>query len=201
MDKKQYLPKKITRFLAVDLELNQPSNSIIQIGACAGDIETGEVLDRFSMIVNCGEQLGYCNGGENDGTTITDLTGITQEQVDNGVTLLHAYEELSAFAKRYGTFVNPLTWGGGDTEEIRKQVLQHIAYPRTLEWPFGRRWIDVKTLFVSWRFANGEQIKGGLARSMTKVGLKFEGRKHDAEDDAVNTFRMYVKLLELLRNK
>lgn len=198
---KDYVPKKITKFLAVDLELNQPSNTIIQIGACVGDIETGQVIDKISLIVNPHEQLGYCNGGDNDGKTITDLTGITQQDVDNGMELLDAYDQFVEFAQKYDVFVNPLTWGGGDIEEIRQQVLKKLESPRTIKWPFGRRWIDVKTLFVSWRFANNEPIKGGLARSMVKVGLAFQGRKHDAMDDAVNTFRIYAKLLEFLRNK
>jgi len=195
-----YIPKKVTRFLSLDLELNQPSNKIIQIGACVGDIETGEIVDRFSIFVNPHEELGYCDGGENSSKTITDLTGITQDQVDNGVELREAYLQLVEFAKKYETFINPITWGGGDSEAIRQQLYAD-PYNQNLSWIFGRRWIDAKTLFVSWRFANNEPIKGGLARSMLKLGLKFEGRKHDAEDDAVNTFRIYVKLLELLRNK
>ena len=62
-------------------------------------------------------------------------------------------------------------------------------------------WIDTKTLFVSWRFANGKPIQGGLAKSMLKVGIKFEGRKHNATDDAVNTFRTYVRMLQLLKSE
>jgi inhibitor of KinA sporulation pathway (predicted exonuclease) len=30
---------------------------------------------------------------------------------------------------------------------------------------------------------------------MTKIGLSFRGRKHNASDDALNTFRMYRALL------
>ena len=197
---KEYVPKKITRFLALDLELNQPSNKIIQIGACVGDIETREILDTFSVFVNPNEELGYCNGGENDGKTITDLTGITQSDVDNGVNLREAYLQLLDFSKDYNCFINPVTWGGGDSEEIRRQLYED-PNNSDIPWAFGRRWIDAKTLFVSWRFANGEPIKGGLARSMLKLGLQFQGRKHDAEDDAINTLLVYFKLLDLLKGK
>jgi len=62
-------------------------------------------------------------------------------------------------------------------------------------WLFGRRWLDAKTLFVAWRMAQGRELQGGLGRSMTKLGLAFEGRQHNAIDDAENTFRIYRALL------
>jgi inhibitor of KinA sporulation pathway (predicted exonuclease) len=62
-------------------------------------------------------------------------------------------------------------------------------------WLFGRRWLDAKTLFVAWRMAQGRELHGGLGRSMTKLGLAFEGRQHNAIDDAENTFRIYRALL------
>jgi inhibitor of KinA sporulation pathway (predicted exonuclease) len=68
-------------------------------------------------------------------------------------------------------------------------------------WAFGRRWIDTKTVYVTRRLALGLPYQGGLARSMTKLGLAFEGRKHDALDDAINTWRMYYKLVEEIRRK
>jgi inhibitor of KinA sporulation pathway (predicted exonuclease) len=53
----------------------------------------------------------------------------------------------------------------------------------------------VKTLYVAWRMAQGKDISGGLAKAMTKLGLSFRERKHDALDDSLNTFRMYRALL------
>lgn len=177
-------------FTVVDLELNQPSQKIIQIGAVVGNIRTGEVLERLSVFVNPLEPLSQF---------IIELTGITQDQVDNeGVTLEEAYIKLWELHKKYGSFVNPVTWGGGDVSEILEQIKGNEVlhqYPPN----FGRRWIDVKTLFVSWRFANGQPIQSGLGRSLGKVGLKFEGRKHNALDDAYNTFRMYMRMLKLFK--
>jgi inhibitor of KinA sporulation pathway (predicted exonuclease) len=180
--------KSIEIFTALDLEMNQPSKSIIQIGAVVGNITTGQILEKLSVFVNPNERIN---------PEITKLTGITQQDVDNGVTLLEAYGKLKRMHENYGSFINSITWGGGDSQELLEQLKKN--HPDFEGWCFGRRWIDTKTLFVSWRFANGQPIQGGLARSMTKVGLQFQGRKHDARDDAFNTFLMYVKMLSLLK--
>ena len=182
-------------FTALDLELNQPSNKIIQIGAVVGNIQTGEIIDKISIIVNPHETLGICNDGENSQVSITDLTGITQEQVDAGVELDEAYIALRDFHNKHNSFINAVTWGGGDSEEIKQQIAKY----NMTSWCFGRRWIDVKTLYIAWRLQNGKPPTGGLAKAMTNVGLKFEGRKHDALDDAYNTFRMFHAMLNKMQ--
>lgn len=182
-------------FTALDLELNQPSNKIIQIGAVVGNILTGEVIDKFNIIVNPHEQLGYCNDITK---SITDLTGITQEQVDAGVELEEAYLQLKAFHEKHKAFINPVTWGGGDSNEIREQLQSNLVLSEGQQmpsWCFGRRWIDAKTLYIGLRLSNQKPPTGGLARALINMGLKFEGRQHDALDDAYNTFRIFYALL------
>lgn len=173
--------------LALDLELNQPSNSIIQVGAVVGNIYTGEVVDRLSIITAMPD-------GEVLLPRITELTGITSEQTDIGADLGVAYELLRDMSIQHGCLMNPVTWGGGDAETLRKQLGMEND-----KWIFGRRWIDVKTLYVSKCLAEGKPYQGGLARSMTKMGLQFKGQKHQAADDALNTFHMYVRLLLTMR--
>jgi inhibitor of KinA sporulation pathway (predicted exonuclease) len=184
--------KPIEIFTSLDLELNQADTGpkIIQIGACVGNITTGQILEKLSVFVNPQEKLTQF---------IMDLTKISQSDVDNGLTLEEAYGKLQRMHKNYGSFINAVTWGGGDSHELLAQLKKEN--PHFEGWCFGRRWIDTKTLFVSYRFANGQPIQGGLARSMTKVGLNFQGQKHNALDDSVNTFKMYCKMLELLRIK
>lgn len=179
-------------FTALDLEMNKPSGRIIQIGACAGNVRTGKLLGTFSAFVDPGEPID---------PFITDLTKITDEDVLGGASLSSAYRELSDFHRSHGSFINPITWGGGDSQVLLAQLVDPRldGSKREVDWCFGRRWIDAKTLFVSWRVANGQSIQGGLGRSLVKLGLKFEGQKHNAEDDAVNAFRAYCALLRLLR--
>lgn len=176
-------------FCSLDLEFCQPSDKICQIGAVVGNIYTGEVLDRLRIYVDPGEPISEF---------ITNLCGITQDHIDHqGIPLDAAYEELRAFHTRYRAFINPLTWGGGDSEMLRRQ-LKEVRDEES--WCFGRRWIDVKTIHISLQLAKGKPVQGGLAKTLTKYGLRFEGRKHDATDDALNTFKLYCELLKRLKN-
>lgn len=181
-------------FMALDLEMNQPSQTIIQIGVSVGNIFTGEVLETKHWNIVTTEEIRQ---------DIINLTGITQEMVNEGVFLDEAYAEVVAMHKKYDAFTNPITWGGGDSQELAKQLYEHIEL-NNLEkpkWVLGRRWIDVKTLYVSLAIANQRVFSGGLKVSMGKVGLKFEGDAHRADTDALNTFKMYKFLLDKLPTK
>lgn len=183
--------KPLEIFTSLDLEMNQPSKKIIQIGAVVGNISTGEIIERISLFVNPKERI---NPG------ITELTKITQEDVNNGDTLENAYQKLQFVHLRHGSFINAITWGGGDSLELLNQLKQENVNFDEQSWCFGRRWIDAKTLFISWRLANGKPIQGGLAKTMTKFGLAFKGQKHNAMHDAENTFNLYRKMLNLLKD-
>lgn len=184
-------------FTCIDLELNQLNNKpkIIEIGVCVLNINTGEILHKKSIYVNPKEKLT---------PFITELTGIKQETVDNGISVIEAYNELTEIHKKYKSFINPVTWGNGDLDAIRKEVftpwnrlLNKFWWIYIADWSFGRRIIDVKTLYIAYRLSRGEQLSGGLAKAMTKFGLKFSGRKHNGADDAANTGTMLIALLKL----
>lgn len=176
-------------FTAVDLEMNQPSGKIISIGYAIGDIYTGNILESEDLFVFIDEPITEY---------IVKLTGIDDNLLlEKGQPLLAQYNKLAEAHKKYGSFINPITWGGGDTQEIQNQLkAQNVEF----EWVFGRRWIDTKTVYVSQRLARQKDFKGGLAKAMTKLGIKFEGTKHTSKDDAVNTFRMYYHLLRKFRD-
>jgi inhibitor of KinA sporulation pathway (predicted exonuclease) len=173
--------------VALDLELNQPSERIVQIGAVLGNVRTGEVVSHFDAKVNPGEPFS---------SRIAELTGLSALELESAPSLAVAGEALATWltARDSVRILNPLTWGGGDTVILREQL--GLSEER---WMFGRRWIDVKTLYVAWRMAHDREISGGLAKAMTKLGLAFQGRKHNALDDALNTFRMYRALLAEFR--
>lgn len=177
------------KLTSLDLELNQPSGKIIQIGAVIGDTQTGEITQRLRVYVDPQEPLSEF---------IIQLTGITEADIkEKGVTLKEAYLQLKDFHLRHSSFINPLTWGGGDSQEVFDQLTSEDR----VDWPFGRRWVDAKTLYVSECIARGLPVQGGLSKVMTKYNMKFNGRKHDAQDDAENTFRLYHEMLVRIRNK
>lgn len=173
--------------VSLDLEYNnQPSRQIIQIGAIVGDLTTGEVVSRFSVFANQHEPLA---------AEIIKLCGIKQQDVDGAPDIAEAYRQLVAWLAPFKgrRNLNPLTWGGGDSEDLRAAV--GLDREDGATWVFGRRWTDVKAVFAAWRAAHGRPWDGGLAKSMTKLGLAFQGRRHNALHDAENTFVVYHALL------
>jgi inhibitor of KinA sporulation pathway (predicted exonuclease) len=175
------------KLTCIDLEMNQPSGKIIQIGAVIGDTRSGVISHTLRIYVNPAEPLS---------SDIIKLCDISQEQVDNGVTLGEAYLQLKEFHKN-ADFMNPVTWGGGDSQELYNQLDHEVRK----DWCFGRRWIDAKTLAVSGMIAHNDKIfTGGLSSTMKRIGMKFKGRPHDALTDAENTFRIYNHMLYLIRN-
>jgi inhibitor of KinA sporulation pathway (predicted exonuclease) len=172
-------------FIALDLELNQPSNKIIQAGVALG--HTGMSFDEYIT------RKWYLDPGEPLAEHITNLTGITQvdiaeKAVDWNVMVL----ELTALLEEYRPFVNPVTWGGGDTHLFLTQAAeQRIEFTR-----FGRRHIDVKTWHTLIALAQGKSASGGLRSVMSRYGLTFKGAPHRADVDAANTLALFFKLLE-----
>ena len=100
------------KITSLDLELNQPSGKIIQIGACVGDTKTGEVIKTYCCDIRIDEILE---------PRIIKLTGITQERVDAGKDIFQSYLELASMHKEHQCFINPITWGGGDSIYLKQQ--------------------------------------------------------------------------------
>lgn len=178
-------------FLALDLEMNQPSGKIIQIGAVVANVESGKILEQLSIYINPHEQLSQF---------IIDLTGITQKDVDSGAELVGAYQALKDLHEKYRCHTNAIVWGGGDSQELANQLNQELnGNWGTIRWCFGRRWIDVKTIIQSYALLNGlKPQQGGLAKVLTKFGMKFEGRKHNAVADAKNTALLFLRLKDMI---
>lgn len=174
------------KILSFDLELNQAISGakIIEIGACVGDLQTREIIEEYTAIVNPNEQLEE---------KIIALTGITQDMVDNGVTLLEAYEGMIKMAIQHDCLRMPLTWGCGDLPALKTEL------PSQATRFFGRRELDAKTLYQAYQLAKNDKIQSGLAKSMTKLGLNFKGIKHRATDDAKNTFVIFCALLDTFK--
>jgi inhibitor of KinA sporulation pathway (predicted exonuclease) len=172
----------VTNLMALDMEYNQPSKSIIQIGVVIGNINSGAVFKKSSWLVHTCEPIT---------PFIEKLTGISNYDLDqHGLSLQEVYQNLCILHKECFCFRNPVTWGGGDSEDLR-----HALHLDEDQFIFGRRWIDAKTLFISRQIMKKLPTQAGLAKAMTKLGLTFKGTKHNAEDDAYNTFVIYHKLI------
>lgn len=174
------------KVFSFDLELNQAKTGakIIEFGACIGETETKQVIDQYSCIVNPEEILE---------PKIIALTGISQDAVNAGTTIVNAYNGMVAMVNRYECLRTPIVWGCGDGFALKKEL------PREARWIFGRRELDVKAIFQAYLLAvDGRVRQSGLAKSLHKFGVKFAGTPHRAKDDAINTFFIFCKLLDVL---
>jgi len=173
--------------ISLDMEFEQPSQEIIQVGAVVGNLKTGIILEEYCRHINIGKPISEF---------ISNLTGIKQRDIDSGTTLKESYLDLIAMHTVHECFRNCLSWGGGDSESLRTDL--NLDNEKFL---FGRRWIDVKTVFISYMWSKGESPRSGLAKSLTRLDMQFKGKKHNAKDDALNTFLIYRKLLQLIGSK
>jgi len=116
--------------------------------------------------------------------------------VAKSVTHQQFAEEFGDMMRLYKPFVNPVTWGGGDSVELKKEMAD-----RNIPFPFfGHRWIDVKTWYVLRLLANGKRPVGGLSSAMNTYKMKFQGEAHRADVDALNTLRLFFNILERQNN-
>lgn len=173
------------KFLALDLELNQPSGKIIQVG-----IAIGSANDRFENYI---VKKWYIDPKEPIDQFIIDLTGITDSDISaNAYSHEYVARELSALIKQHNTWINPVTWGGGDSVELLAEFSKNqVDFPH-----FGRRWVDTKTWYTYLMFARGKNPSGGLSSAMGQFKLHFKGTAHRADVDAQNTLALFFHLLK-----
>lgn len=162
------------RFWALDLEMNQPSGKIIQIGAVVGNIRTGEILEHFSEYVNPHEEIT---------PFINTLTGITQANVENAFELETVALNLQTMLTQSNACVSPITWGNGDLWSLKTQIQNKNLFKIYRE-------IDIKTIHQFLRIVNSQSMKAGLEKALISNGLTFVGIPHDAYYDAYNTFML-----------
>jgi inhibitor of KinA sporulation pathway (predicted exonuclease) len=185
------------KLMSLDLEMNQPSGSIIEIGAATIDCRTGNILGTFHTHVDPDELIS----GE-----ITTLTGITDQDTKGAPRVSEAYRLLEAFHSASGAFMNPLVWGSGDRND--SNILWNQAKCQDNDNIgknfMGRRVIDVKDLCQSRSARLGDQMSGGLASHVERYGLGWDhafGEPHRALADAHNTARLWWKISDMLRER
>lgn len=178
---------------SLDLEMNKPSGKIIQIGAAAYKARTGELIETFMTHVNPGEPIS---------AYITELTGITDEDVKDAPTLLQAYRMLQAFHQKHKSFMNPIVWGSGRSNDslwLYDEVKPQLA-PGEDNF-FGHRVVDAKAVFQSLAIVKNVGVRAGVEKSCKKLHIGWDntyGPPHRALADAVNTFRIWFHLISRL---
>ncbi|MEU9412505.1 3'-5' exonuclease [Streptomyces sp. NPDC048281] len=151
-------------------------SEIIEVGLTVVDLAAGERLARHRILVRPARSTvsGFC----------TELTGLTQAEVDRGVTFAEACRLLAA---GHGAGARPwASWGDYD----RNQFTRQCRATRT-PYPFNRRHTNAKAAFTE---AYGLRKRPGMAQALEIAGLPLEGRHHRGEDDAWNIASLVLHL-------
>lgn len=178
-----------TKYLSLDLEMNQPSRKIIQVGVSIGSLTDYRNNELESYV-------WYLDPEEEITEFITDLTGITNRDIkDFAITHQELSDRLVGLIDKNKCFVNPVVWGIGDSETLTNEFKsRNIEFQR-----LGRRSIDLKTWYVMNRISDNKSHSGGLSSSMAALSnnkLKFAGLAHRADVDAMNTLRLFFYIME-----
>lgn len=159
-------------------------------------MKTGKIeaeFHKFVMPIESPKLSAFC----------TELTGITQKTVDNGIplqTALMMFTEWLRKELRARNLVLPkmskdnkmgncafVTWTDWDFGICLAKECQR---KRLKKPPFFSQWIDAKAIFREWY--NYKPVN--FADALNHVGMEFEGREHSGIDDAKNLAALTYKM-------
>jgi len=160
-------------------EQGSKPNEIIEIGVAVLDLKGGKVVENASILVKprYTKVSPFC----------TQLTGWTQEQVDEGFDIEDALKD-------FGTGFKPgpdhLWFSCGDYDRNMLSSRSNKGLGKLYSIPTDRNpfdqmkgHINIKTLFALKRKL-GKEV--GMDRMLQMIGEKLEGRHHNGADDALN---------------
>ncbi|EST18383.1 3'-5' exonuclease [Streptomyces niveus] len=151
-------------------------SEIIEIGLTVVDLRAGERLAKQRLLVRPArsEVSPFC----------TELTGLTQAEVDGGLSYSEACRTLAA---QHRTGLLPwASWGDYDRNQFTRQCRRTDT-----EYPFGSRHTNAKVAFTA---SYGLRRRPGMAQALTTAGLPLEGRHHRGDDDAWNIAALILSL-------
>ncbi|NUR46784.1 MAG: exonuclease domain-containing protein [Hamadaea sp.] len=154
------------------------SSEIIEIGVCVVDTADWRRVERRRILVRPRRSRvsPFC----------TELTGLTQSDVDGGLDFPAACALISSDLR--GRFRTWASWGEYDRRQFERQCGSGAAYP------FGSRHINVKQHFAD---AFGFRRGIGMSQALAHTGLPLEGRHHRGDDDAWNIGALVIELARL----
>lgn len=154
------------------------TSEVIEVGICVLNTLTGEIERPQGIIVKptVSTISPFCE----------QLTGITQEMVNNGTSFSAAMNILIDEYKTNDRVV--AAYGNYDRNMLKKECRRY-----GVEFPIGQNYLNVRVL-AALKLKAGKQL--GLDEACERFGLPFEGRLHRGVDDA----RMIAKVLwEILK--
>jgi len=154
------------------------TSEVIEVGVCVLDVTTGEISKPNGIIVKptVSTISPFCE----------QLTGITQEMVDGGVTfdsamkiLVNEYNVNDRVVAAYGNY---------DRNKL-KQECQRYGVP----FPIVQSYLNVSAL-ATLKLKAGKRL--GLDQACEMFGLPFEGRLHRGVDDALMIAKVLWEIIK-----
>ena len=178
--------KKLDKLIVIDIEAtcwksNIPEgqkNEIIEVGICLIDLENHQISDNRSLMVKPqnSEISEFC----------TELTTLTQEDVDKGMTLKEACEIIEKdYLSKSRVWAS---YGAYDLKQFTKECLD-----KNISYPFNVNHINVKTLFA---LKNKLSKEVGMSEALKILNIELEGTHHRGVDDAKNIAKIMIELLK-----
>lgn len=163
----------------------QPSDEIqeiIEIGIAVVDTKELKIVSTDSLIVKPQRSKIslFC----------TQLTTLTQFQVDQGMLLADAFQTLQTeFNSKERLFVS---WGDFD-----RNLFTRNANDYGLTYPFGARHLNLKNCFA---LLHGLPSELSVGKALDYLEMSFVGTQHRGDDDAKNIARILIDTLEQFRH-
>ncbi|XP_069139676.1 3'-5' exoribonuclease 1-like [Argopecten irradians] len=161
-------------------------HEIIEFPIILIDVHQNTVVDEFHSfckpVVN--PQLSeFC----------TELTGITQEDVDAADTFTTVFQKAKDWMKEKhlgeGNKFAIVTDGPWDMSRFLCLQCQHsdLVFPR-----WAKKWINIRKTYGSFYKCRRKKLEDMLIY----LGMKFEGKQHRGRDDSRNIARIAIRLIE-----
>lgn len=167
-------------------EADQPEDyhgQIIEIGA-AWVTPAGGVADTFEIFVQAENPVtAFC----------TELTGITQENVDTGLPYPAAMQALADFAA-LNSGEAWASWGAGDLKCLVRDCAHHSVENPLEGWThrnLKKEWCRASRALLKEKVGNGRKVKQvGMATALAVSGITLEGPRHRALSDVLNIAKL-----------
>ena len=185
------------KHVGVDLEMNGIPKESEAYGICASEtIEIGAVmLDDSLQEISAFRVYVKPEHRDNIEGIISDLTGITDDMVENAPKFNEALNMFTKWCLGTGDDVKIYAWSENDYAQISKEIiLKRYEVSDEENDLLNTEWSDFQKEFDS---RLGFQRRLSLKSALEMAEISFTGREHDALDDARNT----SKLLQLVRDE
>lgn len=179
------------RYVVVDLEMNKLDNQyteekkicnqeIIEIGAVMLDNGHQEI-SRFKTYV----KPQY---SEKIRDVITKLTGITTKMVKDAPVFEEAVKQFFGWCFSYDGECQVQAWSDSDLHQILAEIaLKHYVINKK-EQELIDNWMDFQNEYI---VKLGLERVVSLEKALKYAGIEFQGKQHDALDDAKNTADLF----------